>query len=633
MCAIAGMLTSEVRDLSSIFSMTQVQAHRGPDGEGHAIFNSPETTKPDLIISKNAKSNAGRIALGHRRLSIIDLDVRSAQPMGYAGGRYWITYNGEIYNYAELRDELIDLGYTFRTESDTEVILASYVHWGVNCFSRLNGMWALALWDSVEQVLVLCRDRFGIKPLHYSLKNKTLYFSSEIKGLIASGGPSARADQRVVYDYLTYGLVNSDGKTFFEDIYAFPPGCYALIDINQLTVNPIKYWLPLSGVDLGGSISYDDACEKFRNLLSSSVKGQMRSDVRIGACLSGGLDSSSIVSIMARSSNEAVHSFTAGFNDPRFDESPWAKIVSDKLHLQEDVVFPTEEGLMNNFERLVWHQEEPFTSASLYAQWLVVSRAHQKGVKVLLDGQGADEVLAGYLKFYAFYIIILLRNRRYAKGIGEVIKILKNGDRGYLNWKNLSRYLPRVAGLPHAGVKRFLQREMLSLDQGLKSKLYETDGIPDRQVRDINAFSLPALLRYEDRNSMAWSVESRVPFLDHNLVEFIIGLPNEYKFRGGRTKAILRAGMRGVVPDEILDRRDKMGFVTPQSEWMMSNLDRFIESLCRDSAAVMGRWIDLDAAFKDWHLSSPRKKSLNQDWLFRIGVLSQWIECFKIGRP
>lgn len=183
------------------------------------------------------------------------------------------------------------------------------------------------------------------------------------------------------------------------------------------------------------------------------------------------------------------------------------------------------------------------------------------------------------------------------------------------------------------GVRRFLRKEMLSLDQGLKIKLNETDGIPDRQVRDINAYSLPALLRYEDRNSMAWSVESRVPFLDHNLVEFIIGLPNEYKFRGGRTKAILRAGMRGIVPDEILDRRDKMGFVTPQSEWMMSNLDRFIESLCRDSAAVMDRWIDLDAAFKDWHLSSPRKKSLNQDWLFRIGVLSQWIECFKIGRP
>lgn len=474
------------------------------------------------------------------------------------------------------------------------------------------------------------RDRFGIKPLHFAIENGTLWFSSEIKGILASQEVSARANPRVLYDYLVHGLVNTRLDTFFSGIVVFPPGCYAVINPEVLSVTPTRYWTLTPQETQNANFSFEEACHQFKEMLSSAVRLQMRSDVPVGACLSGGLDSSSIVSLMAGITNGSVYSFTAGFNDTRFDETRWAQLVVNALGVHGSVVNPTEQGLIDDFERLVWHQEEPFTTASLYAQWKVISQARDSGVKVLLDGQGADEILAGYLKFYAFYILLLARQRRYFSGARELMNLIVHGDRGYFNARNVARYFPRSLHGRPPEVQKYLRPGFITQRGEDRVKLDANNTIAERQILDIDQLSLPSLLRYEDRNSMAWSIESRVPFLDHRLVEFLINLPNHYKFRKGRTKELIRSGMRGIVPDEVLNRRDKMGFITPQSEWMKSKLGGFIESHCRASAAALNRWIDIEAVLTDWRQAATTGHSADQSLVFRLGVLAQWIETYQV---
>ena len=613
--------------------MTAAQAHRGPDGAGHVFFETRDLREASFTASTGSETRRGKLALGHRRLSIIDVNERSAQPMAYAAGNYWITYNGELYNFIELRKELAGLGHAFRTESDTEVILASYAQWGLDCFKRFNGMWALAIWDATSRSLILCRDRFGIKPLHYAIDNGSLWFSSEIKGILASDEIPAHANGDVLYSYLAHGLVNTGPETFFSNVHTLPAGSYAVVTPEHITVTPIRYWHLKREGGLDSPTSFEEACDRFRELLSSAITLQMRSDVPVGACLSGGLDSSSIVSLMTRLAAAPPHAFTAGFEDPRFDESRWAQIVVDQLELRGLVVRPTEQGLIDSFESLVWHQEEPFTTASLYAQWLVISKASESGVKVLLDGQGADEILAGYLKYYAFYIQTLARQRKYFASTREAVNLLWRGDRGYFNVSNVVRYMPGFISRRSSGLLKHLRPNFGPRASRQTVSLGVESGISERQILDIEKFSLPSLLRYEDRNSMAWSVESRVPFLDHRLVDFLIGLPEQYKFRGGRSKAVLRGGMRGVVPIDILNRRDKMGFITPQSEWMKSGLGQFIESRCRASASTLNHWVDVESVLSGWRRPHEAKAPVDQSIVFRLGVLAQWVDSFKVAPP
>jgi len=610
--------------------MTAAQAHRGPDGAGHVFFEAPDLRKASFVASTTSGNRYGKLALGHRRLAIIDVNERSAQPMTSTDNRYWITYNGELYNFIELRNELAELGYSFRTESDTEVILASYAEWGLDCFRRFNGMWALAIWDAPSRRLVLCRDRFGIKPLHYAVDAGSLWFSSEIKGILAAGALSAQANNAVLYNYLVHGLVNTAPDTFFSNIHALPAGSYAVISPESIAVTPTRYWYLDPERGLNPPTSFDEACDKFRQLLSSAVTLQLRSDVPVGACLSGGLDSSSIVSLMSSQGTTSPYTFTAGFEDPRFDESRWAQIVVDNHELRGCLVRPTEQGLIDSFANLVWHQEEPFTTASLYAQWLVISKASESGVKVLLDGQGADEILAGYLKFYAFYVLTLARQHRYFASTREGVNLLLNGDRGYFNIPNAARYLPGFISRRSTGVLEYLHPDFRKQAIRPAVNLGAERGIKERQILDIEKFSLPSLLRYEDRNSMAWSVESRVPFLDHHLVEFLISLPDKYKFRGGQSKPILRGGMRGVVPDSILNRRDKMGFITPQSEWMKTSLGKFIEARCIASASTLNHWVDVESVLRNWRRSSEADAPVDQASVFRLGVLAQWADSFRV---
>lgn len=634
MCGIAGLLASRATDLGDVFAMTRVQAHRGPDGAGHAFFGFDDAPPVLAQAPGAAHPGAAAVALGHRRLAIIDCTEGGHQPMAYAGGRFWITYNGELYNYRELREELKALGHRFASASDTEVILAAFAQWGTGCFARFNGMWALAIWDRQERALTLSRDRFGVKPLHVAAHGGVLAFASEIKGILAHRRERPAADASAIYDYLVHGTLNTDGRTFFDGITAFPPGCYAVVRPERsLELEPVPFWQlhPARELDL----PFDEACAQFADLFRSSVQLRMRSDVPVGACLSGGLDSSSIVCAMRQQEREAaIHTFTARFPEPEFDESAWARIAIDHARVQGHFSEPTEAGYLSELDQLLWHQEEPFTTASIYAQWLVMKQAREQRIPVLLDGQGADEILGGYKKFYAFHLMSLARRGRVLSAAGQALALARFGDRGYLRWREALRYMPRFLQPKAASAQDWLGPAAAEAGVDSRVSLGGRGGLRQRQVADLTAYSVPGLLRYEDRNSMAWSIESRVPFLDYRLAEFVLALPVEHKLRNGRSKALLRAALRGLVPDAILDRRDKMGFVTPQSRWMEQGaLGRHMEAVLAAAPAPTGQWLDTGRLLQAWRTAGERDRRTMQPLLFRAGTLAQWAGRFDIAQP
>lgn len=628
MCGIAGLVSGRPTDLSDVFAMTRVQAHRGPDGSGHAFFG-PDGAGP-FASDVPAAAPPAIVALGHRRLAIIDCTEGGHQPMPYADGRYWLTYNGEIYNYRELRDELRALGRHFSSASDSEVILAAYAEWGTECFRRFNGMWALAIWDRTERSLVLSRDRFGVKPLHLGVRDGVLAFASEIKGILAHWGGSPAANPVAIHDYLAHGALNTDDATFFQGITAFPPGCHAVLRPEQsLEVRPVPFWQldPARELDL----PFDEACARFAELFRSSVQLRMRSDVPVGACLSGGLDSSSIVCAMRQQEQQSsIHTFTARFPEPQFDESRWARMAAERARAQAHFSVPTEEGYLAELGDLVWHQDEPFSTASIYAQWLVMKQARETGIPVLLDGQGADEILGGYKKFYAFHILSLARRGRLVAAGREAASVALHGDRGYLRWREGLRYMPRFLQPKLGAASDWLGPAVAAAAGDSRVQLGAPGGLRQRQVADLRQYSVPSLLRYEDRNSMAWSIESRVPFLDYRLAEFVLALPLQHKLRQGRTKALMRTALRGLVPDEILDRRDKMGFVTPQSLWMRGALGERMQQSLAAAKPRLQEWLRVDELLAAWRSAGDRQRQTMEPMLFRAGVLAHWAEKFEV---
>jgi asparagine synthase (glutamine-hydrolysing) len=609
--------------------MTLVQAHRGPDGSGHAFFGPPDGA-PFQAEAAGATPPAALVAFGHRRLAIIDRGEGGHQPMGYAAGRYWLTYNGEIYNYRELRDQLQTLGHRFDSRSDSEVVLAAYAQWGTECFRRFNGMWALAIWDSLARTVVISRDRFGVKPLHVATRDGILAFASEIKGILAHWKTHPRAEPVAIHDYLAQGALNTDRRTFFEGITAFPPGSYAVLrPEHSLALEPVPFW----GLDAEREtdVPFDEACRRFEELFRSSVELHMRSDVPVGACLSGGLDSSSIVCAMRMQQRSPIHTFTSRSYEPQFDESKWARLAADRTGAQAHFSVPTTEGFLADIADTVWHQDEPFSSASIYAQWLVMKQAREAGIPVLLDGQGADEILCGYKKFYAFHILSLARRGHLVAAGREAASVALHGDRGYIRWREAVRYLPRFMQ-PQVGTARsWLRPEVAAAAQRSQVDLGAPDGLRPRQVLDLTRYSLPSLLRYEDRNSMAWSIESRVPFLDHRLAEFVLSLTVRHKLRDGRTKALLRTALRDMVPAEILDRRDKLGFVTPQSIWMRGDLGERMQELLAEAGPPLKEWIDVDGLLSTWRSAGDKQRETMEPLLFRAGVLAHWAQGFEVS--
>jgi len=577
MCGIAGIIqsSSERNDdnklllKKSIQQMTDALAHRGPDGEGHWI---------------NEKAN---VALGHRRLSIIDLSDAGSQPMHYLN-RYTIIHNGEIYNYIELREELQKNGYSFHSKTDTEVIAAAYDYWQDECVEHFDGMFSFAIWDNEDEVLFAARDRFGEKPFFYHYQDSTFTFASEMKGLWAAG-IERTSNLKLLFNFITIGYTDNPDKpeeTFYENIFKLPPAhrlnFYA--HLNELSID--QYW-ESDAENINDKISDEEAVEQFNYLLQASVKKRLRSDVAIGSSLSGGLDSSSIVSLI-----NPLTSFTAMFPGFEKDEFKYAKLIAEKFNLQQYTTEINESDLVNDFEKLCYHQEEPFGSTSIMAQYKVYELAKQHSIKVLLDGQGADEILAGYPKYYKWYWQELFRKLKLFRS-GELKAAQQLGINEKFGFKNaIAAWFPDFASivlerqyLLNALRQPDLSKEFVQLQS--KEAYYSTPAHYDLNgVLRFNTFThgLEELLRYADRNSMAHGREVRLPFLSHELVEFLFTLPSKFKIRKGRTKWLLRESMKEKLPAEIVWRTDKVGFEPPQKKWMQHSA---VQQMIQDAKAKL----------------------------------------------
>ncbi len=560
MCGIAGIIqSSPVFHTEQVRKMVAALSHRSPNGQ-HCWSNTD-----------------GSALLGHGRLSIIDLTPAANQPMHYRD-RYSIIHNGEIYNYIELRKELEKEGYSFSSQSDTEVIVAAYDHWEDECVEYFDGMFAFAIWDEKEKELFAARDRFGEKPFFYFKENGQFLFASEMKALWAAG-IEKKTNLQLLFNYITIGYVNNPEhpeETFYENILKLPAASrlYYTPATHELEIE--QYW-DIDPDKQNEKIADEEAFEQFNELLSLSVKRRLRSDVALGTSLSGGLDSSAIAWLISQSSAQSSFAaFTASFPGFVKNELPFSQAITDQLHLKHHVTSVTAEDLISNWEKLCYHQEEPIGSASVLAQYRVFELAKEKAITVLLDGQGADESLAGYPKYYKWYWQELFLKRKLNRS-GELEAARKLGVQENFGVKNIiaslfpdlamvileRRYL--VNALRHED----LHRDFVRLQS--REAYYSApphDGLNGRLYFNTFLHGLEELLRYADRNSMAHGREVRLPFLSHELATFIFSLPSHFKIRNGWTKWILRKSMDKKLPDMITWRKDKTGFEPPQQEWM-----------------------------------------------------------------
>ncbi|MCG2617928.1 asparagine synthase (glutamine-hydrolyzing) [Terrimonas sp. NA20] len=612
MCGIAGTIqNAPLYNKQHVQQMMHVLAHRGPDGEGYW---------------QNADNSC---LLGHLRLAIIDTSDAAAQPLHYTpptgfDQRYSIVYNGEIYNYQELKDELRKLGYSFQTASDTEVILAAYDCWDEDCLLRFDGMFAFAIWDEKEKELFAARDRFGEKPFYYCRDQNALLFASEMKALWAAGIRKV-PNLKMLFNFITIGYVDNPERpeeTFFDNISQLPPASSLFFypSTGELVIEP--YW-ELS-TDIHRPENEKEAIERFGEMLEGSVKRRLRSDMPVGTSLSGGLDSSSISSMVNTISSQTFsqHCFTAGFPDFGKDEIAFARLVADKFGLQQHITNVTVNDLLDKWKIFCHHQEEPVSSASAFAQFKVFELAKQHNISVLLDGQGADETLAGYHKYYKWYWQELFHQRKLIRG-KEIDAARRLGVQEPFGLKNvLASLLPDLASvilekqyLFHALAQEDLDRDFVRLQS--KEAYYSTPELSSLNgILHFNTciHGLNELLRYADRNSMAHGREVRLPFLDHQLVEFVFSLPPEYKIRQGWTKWILRQKMDPQLPGEITWRKDKTGFEPPQKQWLQNKVMQEMVHAAR-SALVAENVLDKRVLSKPLQPADAYDKN-NYDWRY-----------------
>jgi len=574
MCGIFGVVNRKGRiEIAKVQAVSNILQHRGPDDEGYLLASTTRKTScaykgdcssQSLILPHIlTASGSEEIVLLHRRLSIIDLSDSGHQPMCY-GNRYWIVLNGEIYNYLEIKEDLLKKGHKFESASDTEVILAAYVEWGENCVTRFNGMWAFAIWDSKENSFFLSRDRFGVKPLYYTVINNYFIFCSEIKGILAYDDKLPQINEEQLLNFGLYGEVNmgiQNEETIFRNIKQLLPGHNLLYKKGEINIH--KYWAIHQKEN---RLSFGDNVDEFKRLFRQSLKYRMRSDVEVGACLSGGIDSSSIVSDATFSFNKRFHTFSAIWPGDSCDESFFMDKVNKKWNCIPHFVKPDLDNLFDIIEQEIFYQEIPLPGSSLIAQWFVMQKAREKVIKVLLDGQGADEVLSGYPRYIIPYINEMIYHFKWGELFSNYEDLKANGYgikriMGMQKNKIFSKFKPILP----------LKKECFSKHSFLNNKYYKYNYLPDYLTSELQDTCLPALLHFEDRNSMAHSIEARVPFLDYQLAEFCLNIPTQYKIKGTLTKVILREAMKNVLPAEIYKRRDKIGFSTPIEKVIFNN--------------------------------------------------------------
>ena len=585
MCGIAAILWrqdsrhQDVMDtVGRLRRMEQALAHRGPDDHGYLQWSRDG----ELQIGRDLASRSSDLVLIHRRLSILDPSNASWQPMSSPDGRYHLVFNGEIYNYLEIRQELEAIGYTFHSSGDTEVLLAALSTWGTEAIRRLIGMFAFTLFDAKERRLLVARDHFGIKPLYYANWLGGLAFASEARALLELPGISRNINPSRLFQYLRFGVTDHGSETLLEGIRQLPAAHYAVIDVDgSLNVTGDRYWDCRASDRL--DISMSEAAPRLRELFLDSIRLHLRSDVPVGMCLSGGIDSSAIACAVRHvtGSHADLRAFTYVADDEATNEQQYARQVGEKVNATVTYVRASPNELIRELDQLIDAQDNPFGSTSIYAQRRVFQVASEEGIKVLLDGQGADEMLGGYEYFTACRAASLLGQGRLRDGY-RLLCALRGRKRtgqtppiwlhaaGLLLPEALREFAARISGnhpMPHwMNADWFNQHDVHGT---IPRQAAGPDYLREQLWISMTETSLPAILRYEDRNSMTWSTESRVPFLTPSLVEFTLSLPEDLLIAGdGTSKAVFREAMRGLVPDPILDRKDKIGFATPEAAWL-----------------------------------------------------------------
>ncbi len=576
MCGIVAIInkTKETASKDILSKMADSIKHRGPDDEGCLI--------------------EGSIGFFHKRLSIIDIST-GQQPMTFDG--YTIVFNGEIYNYVELREDLKHKGHTFLTTSDTEVILHLYAEYGDAFVNLMNGMFAFIIYDRNKSRLFIARDHFGIKPMYWYNDHKLIAFASEIKALLVHPGIQAEVDQENLYEYLTLQFILGKG-TMFKNIFKVPPGHFMTIDTNDWTHKTVKYWAPNFKIDSFHTEEY--FIVQLRDILEETVSQQLRSDVPLGTYLSGGLDSSLVTILASKLLGKPIKSFSGAFREgPEFNELKYARIAANEANAELYEIFPTEQEFIDLLPKLIYHLDEPVAGPGLFPQY-IVSRMASEQVKVILGGQGGDEIFGGYTRYIVAYLEQALKGainetNEEAEHIVSLESILPN-------LPALKQYIPMMKSFLKDGVFEPMDKRYFRLINRMGSTIqfFQPDFINDRNTEKIFAEfsgyfndadtksyfnkmthfdmygSLPGLLQVEDRVSMAVSIESRVPLLDKRIVDLISRMPAGMKFQGGKLKYLLKNAIKDIMPSEILNRKDKMGFPVPLHIWSKNKAKDFI---------------------------------------------------------
>lgn len=598
MCGLSAIFSQTGYRGSSIQHLNNAIKHRGPDGEGFSFASNsiainafgddtPQGAVEALQLTKASSLNdeSFNAMLGHRRLSIVDTSWRGHQPMTSGCGLYSIIYNGEIYNSDELKVELEELGNSFISHSDTEIVLGAYIQWGESCLKRFNGMFSFIIFNHETNQVFLARDRFGVKPLYYYYINEnTIAFASEIKQFSNLKCWSAILNRTKAIDYLNWGQTDHTSETLFKGVYQVPAASFCEFNVFEIPKNlNFQSWYSLNLVRK--PLTYNDAVKTFKDIFSSSVQYRLKADVPIGTCLSGGLDSSSIACTINRliDDDQMQETFSSCSSNKKYDESEYIEAVLDGCkNINAHMIEINHEDFWNELGDLIYHHDEPFLSPSVYAEWCIFREVSKTNVKVTLDGHGADEILIGYYTFFGPYLSELLRKFRFVEYVKAVFSIHR------LHGYSLLRLLAMSirSFLPHTikqNALKLLSRpstnpkwiNQLAIDAPISDIGMSDNSLENMSIDQLLRFSVPKQLKWCDRDSMAHSIESRIPFLDFRLVDLLYSLPSDYKFKRGITKRILRDSLSGVIPNKVKNRTNKMGFVTPGERWVLDNPKKY----------------------------------------------------------
>ena len=589
MCGLVGFLDftgSEASSQSVLDSMVGTLLHRGPDDNN--IYYEDKGDKEYCL------------GLGHTRLSIIDLSVNAGQPM-HLGDELVMVFNGEIYNYIELRNELKSYGYVFSTSSDTEVILYAYKHWGTSCFNFFNGMWAIAIWDKQKEKLVLSRDRFGKKHLYYYHKDGLIIFASELKALFKHPAVPKIENEEKISRYLAYNYryIDIDNDSFFKNIYHVPKSSFFEISSkNELLVN--QYWA-LDTESEKEQIDDHEAKNKFKDLLIDAVSLRLRSDVPVGCLLSGGLDSSSIAVIASRVLGKPIE-FYSGITSKgvhEYDESQYIEVLKKKIGMKHKYITPNPNNLLDTLGEMLSYHDEPVCTVTWYNLYLICKQISEDNIHVLLNGHGGDELLAGYWDHYHYNLFDLKTAHKDAY-LSEKNAWLENHQRNpgeidyYSDFISNNHFGEGNEASRHGLYISYLNenyRELFKRDFRLTQP--SNSLLKSRLHSEMINETIPSSLRAEDRNTMAFSIESRSPFIDYRLAEFCFSLPNKFKIRGGIGKWLLRESMENILPDEIRLRKDKAGFIAPADIWFRTVNKNEILDLINSSNFRSSKYLDV----------------------------------------